>query len=281
MKSAEADPNVTKPKTARVSLTRQLWLFLAISFVGSWSVWLVLIPLRDVAVTAETGSLRIAVPVSLLLGSLGACIPGIAALLLTGGHRLFNALLTIKAGFPKWLLVAVLTGFIIPLFAAYLHDASAPTSNWIRFFRVLSINLLLGPLWEEIGWRWFLLSRLEGPPLHRLIAVTLIWWLWHAPLLLLIRPFPTDLLTGFGLYGLAIVPFSVIVGISYLRSESLLVAVTMHALYNASVHFLGPYLSAGQMQPYLYMAAMFWLLGYACWFNFSTERASGPPFPQS
>jgi membrane protease YdiL (CAAX protease family) len=65
---------------------------------------------------------------------------------------------------------------------------------WIEFFKnlgqilptyllTLVVGVILGPLWEEPGWRGFALPRLQGHygPLLGSVILGVIWTLWHAP----------------------------------------------------------------------------------------------------
>jgi membrane protease YdiL (CAAX protease family) len=86
----------------------------------------------------------------------------------------------------------VLFGIILSLntLAAFILGASV----WTEFFKniglilityliTLIVGVILGPLWEEPGWRGFALPRLQmqfGPIVGTLI-LGVLWALWHIP----------------------------------------------------------------------------------------------------
>jgi membrane protease YdiL (CAAX protease family) len=47
----------------------------------------------------------------------------------------------------------------------------------------LIVGVILGPLWEEPGWRGFALPRLQGQfgPLLGTVILGVLWALWHLP----------------------------------------------------------------------------------------------------
>ena len=95
-----------------------------------------------------------------------------------------------RAGFTWWLFV--LFGILIALntFAALILGISI----WAEFFKniglilptyliTLLIGVILGPLWEEPGWRGFALPRLQGQfgPILGTLILGVLWALWHLP----------------------------------------------------------------------------------------------------
>jgi membrane protease YdiL (CAAX protease family) len=89
-------------------------------------------------------------------------------------------------------------------------------------------TFLLGPLGEEFGWRGYLLPRLvrKTALAPALLAVGVIWGIWHWPLLYqsVIAAPGREIATIL----VGVMYMSVVIGIAYLRSGSLLLAMLMH-----------------------------------------------------
>lgn len=87
----------------------------------------------------------------------------------------------IKAPCRAWLL-ALFPLLVATLLAAYAGFESRLTfGDWSA---LLALNLMLGPLGEELGWRGFLLPTLVARqgPLKAALTVGAVWALWHLPL---------------------------------------------------------------------------------------------------
>jgi len=101
----------------------------------------------------------------------------------------------------------------------------------------LTTALIKGPLTEEIGWRGFALPRMLETlrPLRASLALGLIWFSWHLPLLL------TDPTRPALPFALSVLAFSVILTWLHLAtSGSLVIAVVFHATVNTIASFVVP-----------------------------------------
>ena len=130
-----------------------------------------------------------------ILGALAG--PTLSAIIITailegrnGLRDFFKRYIQWRAGLAWWLFV--LFGIILSLntLAAFILGASV----WTEFFKniglilityliTLIVGVILGPLWEEPGWRGFALPRLQmqfGPIVGTLI-LGVLWALWHVP----------------------------------------------------------------------------------------------------
>jgi membrane protease YdiL (CAAX protease family) len=105
---------------------------------------------------------------------------------------------------------------------------------------MFNYNLFGGPLFEEFGWRGFLKPRLQEvmPPWIAAMCVGAMWAAWHAPLFFV--PWTSGSPINFLL---------ITVGVSSLYAlafngsgGAVVVAILMHAAFNASSQFLDPYL---------------------------------------
>ena len=130
-----------------------------------------------------------------MLGALAG--PTLAAVIVTAVsdgrqslRNFFKRYLSWRAGLGWWLFV--LFGILISLniVAALILG----TSVWTEFFKniglilvtylmTLVVGVILGPLWEEPGWRGFALPRLQSKfgPLVGSFILGVLWALWHSP----------------------------------------------------------------------------------------------------
>jgi len=100
------------------------------------------------------------------------------------------------------------------------------------------INTAVGAMGEELGWRGWLLPKLL--PLGRwpaILAVGVLWGVWHAPIILLGHNYPDAPVAGVFLF----VPFCVVWGVLHgwvrLVSDSVWPPALMHGTLNASAGF--------------------------------------------
>jgi membrane protease YdiL (CAAX protease family) len=177
--AAEASSD-SKPSSLRL-----VWVFFALTFAISWSIWLPLL-----VYPGKQDQLQ---PL-IFVGAFG---PWLAAAILTWKTAG-------RSGFGRWLrhifqwrisvvwyLMSIL---ILPLGGGLLHfglylalggqaDLSEAPS-WIGFLPALLATALLGGGQEEPGWRGFALPRLlkRAHPLVASCIIALFWTAWHLPL---------------------------------------------------------------------------------------------------
>jgi len=181
-----------------------LAVFFVLTLIFSWSFWLPLTP-------AVAG--RWHLPFSAASGQvLGAFGPGLAALVVTaalsgvsGLRRLFERLLVWRVGWV-WYWVALLLPAGLSLFTTALHmmfGGDAPNfseppiyqiplpplyqhyNGWTILIPMFLQHLVLGTaLVEELGWRGFLLPRLQAryTALTSSLITSLVWCVWALPL---------------------------------------------------------------------------------------------------
>ena len=206
--------------------------FFGLTFAVTWTCF-------SAFAMMEPGLLRI--PVLFI----GIFAPAMVAILLTaradgaeGVAALLGQLVRWRAG-VRWYAFAI--GFMaaIKLLVAVIHRIAL--GAWPRFgsetwyvmlLATLFSTLVGGQAGEEIGWRGYALPRLlERFGFARAtLLLGVIWACWHLPLF-----FANGADTkgqSFPLYLLQVTAMSVIVGWLYVKTESLLLTMLMHAAVN-------------------------------------------------
>ncbi len=160
--------------------------------------------------------------------------PNLAALVCAGFEgRLAELLSSLRAGASLhiWLVA------LLPMLIALVVAAREPTSQSLAassWLALIFLNLIMGPLGEELGWRGYLLPRWI-PVLGSVgaaIAVGLVWALWHLPLWFLPSPHST---MSFPLFAATVLCFSIIITGLWMGGASLWPAVLFHLAANVGV----------------------------------------------
>ena len=239
-------------------MRRQILYFVVLSYLLSWSVWLLPVGSAGLSIYLRHVQFSLNIPwaaVTHLLGNLG---PGLAAIILTakddgraGVSTLLRRLMPLRAS-PQWYLLGILLPIGVVWFALSIqtwpvHYRPSPDSgaHWLRVFL---INSPFGPLWEEIGWRGYLLSKLQlrQKGFTSAILVGVIWGPWHLPLYMSQKGVFLALFLIFSL-GLSVI----LAWIYNATRESLAPPVLLHAATNATtISLLGAAMATAGMQPF-------------------------------
>jgi membrane protease YdiL (CAAX protease family) len=156
----------------------------------------------------------------------------------------------------------LLGGGLVVLLGGDLGPFTSPFagSSWSGILAVFGLTLLFGgPLGEEIGWRGWLLPRLQLrlSPLLASLIVGLVWGLWHLPLHLR-GYYDADLGAGWVGFGLRIASsclLAVLFTWMYNRSRGgLLVVILLHTSVNNTSGYWMP-VTAGMTAVLLVVAA--------------------------
>lgn len=137
--------------------------------------------------------------------------------------------------FSKWFILAILLPFIIIIISSsilsYLKINFVFWDGNMYFYIINVIAILIGSIAEEIGWRGYLLPKLQNVsnPFYSSIIVGLLWGIWHLNF--------TGGIIGFILYTLTIIEMSVCMTWLYNRTEGNLWLMTAwHLSFNISSH---------------------------------------------
>jgi uncharacterized protein len=189
------DAAVATTPAPRSGLTRgQRWtwvtrhrigVFLVLAFALSWWPW----------------PLAVVNPASTAMVSFGPMIAAVLVTALAGGRRrLLDLLRAVVRWRVPWsrcvialvgpFLVAGTVGVLALATGLVSPSSLAPgldRSTWATVPLLLFTTALLGgPLFEEVGWRGYLLEELQQrrSPLISTLLVALVWSVWHLPLLI-------------------------------------------------------------------------------------------------
>lgn len=173
------------------SIHQQLLLFFGLTYAITWLLWSPYFLPLGIAVDK--------LPYVHMLGSLG---PMLAALMVTiylkGGSgiwALFGRVLSRRKS-VRWLGFALLAPFaILLLITGFICVTQHQIPNWHRLFSAgefsffspivyVLVNVIFFGLGEEVGWRGFVLPRLQihYSALTSSLIITGFWAIWHWPL---------------------------------------------------------------------------------------------------
>jgi membrane protease YdiL (CAAX protease family) len=232
-------------KTTRPGLA-STWVFFVATFVWTWSFWGLAIALR---VTMESAA---GLPL-LFLGVIGPAVMGIAFTYLTrdreGRRDYWTRVVDFKRIAARWWLVILLFTPLLNGLAALLdlitggggttwgETALNALSN--PFSIVLSILFsTLIPFIEELGWRGYVLDRLQDKwsALVSSLILGVIWSLWHLPMFFIPGSYQAGLGVGtlaFWSFMIGIVPLSLpFTWIFNNTRRSTLAVILFHAMVN-------------------------------------------------
>jgi uncharacterized protein len=233
---------------------RDVWGFLAFSHGWTWTFW-ALAALWGVSVWESPAI------VFFVIGGAGVFLGGIVMSRLTYGPRGFGDLwrrLVDPARIGAWWWAAALLLYpALTLAAAGIamalgattqpidpEVATARLANPLGLLAMMGFILLIGPLPEEVGWRGYLLDRLQARwnALTASLVLGIVWWSWHLPLFVLpgyfdafgrAAPTPLDFLYG-------IVPAAILYTWIYNNTRrSVLAVIVLHFMQNFTGEFLG------------------------------------------
>lgn len=244
---------VTFPWVAR-GRGRDVLLFLAFSHGWTWAFW---------GLAAATGETVWDWPASLLfyVGGAGVFLGGLVmAGAVYGGAglrelgrrtvdprrvpaRWWGVILLL---FPALTVMASLVAVATDLTPTPLdlRGAAAQLLDPASFLAFVFFILVIGPLPEEVGWRGYLLDRLQlrWNALAASLLLAILWWTWHLPLFGLpgyfdafarASPTPWDFLGG-------ILPAAVLYTWVYNNTgRSVLAVIVLHFMHNFTGEFLG------------------------------------------
>ena len=196
-----------------------------------------------------------------------------------GVRRLVGRLRIFRAGAGPWLGAL----FLSPVLVAAAVTASGAAGSVFSAFEIsglamvpvlLLLALPFGPLAEELGWRGWLLPRLQGrmSPLAASLVIGGVWTFWHTPMFWFagaaIPSFLDLTLTAVLLYLAQITAESILFTVLFNRSSgSVLLAIVFHTTFNTAESALfGTFAAPTDAQApsiYLWTVVLTWVVALA------------------
>ncbi len=239
---------------AKKTNSHSIWTYIALTFGFSWLLWI------PTALSGQNFQEGIWV-IPMLLGGFGPSLAGIILTYREGGVKtrqdFWRRLVDFKRISPGWyfliclafpLIFAVvfsvrsLLGYPLPEFPTLVRIGTNP----ILLVGMILAGLVTGPLEEELGWRGYVLDRLQErwTPLLSSLILAPVWWAWHLPLFFIqgTRQSGWDLgYPEFWIFTIGILPLTILLTWAYnCNRRSILAAVLLHFTYNFTMSLVLP-----------------------------------------
>ena len=189
--------SLTPPPARTQSLVRRhpLISFFVLTYAIAWLLWAPLVIFRD----------RIPGPLAFILLLLGTLVPSTVGVVLiallrgrSGVRTLLGRLLRARIGL-RWYLAVLALAMLVPLAVgvSILMGGDTPVVDNTIFGVLFLFAFMIFPgsaLGEEIGWRGFVLPRMQArhSALKASLVIGILWGPWHLPLWLTGTRGPSD-----------------------------------------------------------------------------------------
>lgn len=248
-------------------------VFVAATFLLSWSMWIAASSVGFFALKLRLPLLNFQVPFADLLILLGNVVPGGVALVMTLEEERFgsiiNELLPTKTSRPYHYVFAILGPIVVNLLmlvVATHFDITILSGLRPGFLlRFAATNVLLAPLWEELGWRGYLLPIVERElGLGRAALLTgCVWGAWHFALY--------HWVGGVHVFSF-LISFITIVGIGVIlaillsaTNYSLITPILFHTFWNGATNWVLQVWPSYGLLAVLAQAAAAWIVALVAW----------------
>lgn len=212
--------------------------FVTFTFLITWGAWFSVIFFTD-------GSLEPGSPAFLMYGLGGLLGPVVAAFVTKRFDREFlRQLGKVRVGFA-WYITILVIPFILGILPfgieALVGDGFGFAFETPYYMVALMLPMMiLGGGLEEVGWRGVLLPELlkRYTVLTSTLIVALVWAVWHLPLWFIEGTVQYG--SNIGWFFISILGTSFILSVVYVKTQSVLLCILLHALFNAnSAYFQG------------------------------------------
>jgi len=236
-----------------------LWIFLCLSAVASWTVWLLPFS-KEGSLYLTVLKLRFDFPFNLILPIIGTCLPGVIAILWAlsqGRHQLLQMISTLlrwRAPIRWYVLALALPWslFWVSFGAVLLYfPSSRPRPSFLWFLENLLLLLPFGPTWEELAWRAYAVRELQShySQLKSALIIGVFWAIWHIPLWSRTLGLNREATAPVLISGIvSVIAWSVVFSFVYNRSaQSLPVVILLHAAFDSAAAAIFPSVQSGQL----------------------------------
>ncbi len=220
------------------------FLFVLLTYILTWSVEI------PIALTKHGYA---AIHISKWLQTICTLSPGIVAIILTAIYFGKNSLKSLFKAIVKWrvkfkfyiiiIIVAIVTCGLSLLIFNWITGQSIMPDQPYNFVFYFILILPLSALWEEIGWRGFLLPILQQKytAMKSSLIIGFVWGLWHLPIYLAINPYGDKTIIFFLMMFVGCFALSIIATYLYNSTKgSILICILFHNAINTSaVYFFG------------------------------------------
>lgn len=168
--------------------------------------------------------------------------PNIAAIIIWIVKKEFTSNIQRAFHLPKfsWWILLSLIPLVVAIALLVIEIIKGNTIEWSNFklsylLPLIFINLMMGPLGEELGWRAFLYPALKDKYgwMASALIVGAIWTLWHAPLWFLDSP---QSKIPFWAFSINVILLSILMSIIYNHSQGSIIAIILlHLTFNVSL----------------------------------------------
>jgi len=168
--------------------------------------------------------------------------PNIAATIIWVAQK--KAVSSIQTAFSlpqlSWWMLLVLIPLLVAGILLLIEVSKGSTIQWSNFklsyfLPLILINLIMGPLGEELGWRGFLYPILKSNYgwMGSALIVGVIWAIWHAPLWFLDSP---QSKIPFWAFSFNVILLSILMSMVYNHSQGSIIAIVLlHLTFNISL----------------------------------------------
>lgn len=231
---------------------KEISLYLAITFVLTWVIWLLALSGFDLKLSNE---------ILIVIGTFTPSVVGLFMEYIINGRKslikLAKAIVNPKIVLKWYVYIfgVMPTIMVLSYIVLRLVGKTVPKSEFSVYaipIVFIYILFLMGPLGEEAGWRGFLLRRMiiVWRPFYGSVVLGLIWSLWHLPLFFIENTIQSELASnnsfilafcGYILYTLMI---TIQISIIYINTKgNLLGSILFHTVANTSLGMMPMMLS--------------------------------------
>jgi membrane protease YdiL (CAAX protease family) len=151
----------------------------------------------------------------------------------------------------------LLTGVSTLIFYLFIDKKVKPDTP-LNILVYLLILVFLSPFWEEIGWRGFLLPKLQEKysSLKAALIIGLVWGLWHLPGILAANPYGDQSIYYFLIIFIGCFALSILQTWLFNSTKSLLICILLHDTVNSGAAYFYGNLERNELRPFVIFTAL-------------------------